>query len=814
MKFNIETKRIYKYANLILSLICAFWLISLFELYMSISNGDKVPNLISAFIIKFNNDYWTGLVIGLLFLPLFISSNFFFKKGISIIIKLSFLLIVTLQFSLVKYSLTTFINLGADILGYSFDDAFSTVTVSETISILYFLPFLIFPLMFFLLYLLFNKYLNNRIVIGTSILSILLFGSIALINHESTNSKYQNKLAFLTKDVIKFQKEKKELNASNVLSRKDYPLLKPFSESKDVLSPFIEIKEQKPNIVFIIVEGLGSEFVNNNYFSGFTPYLDSLIDKSLYWENFVSTTGRSFGILPSIFGSLPYGEKGFLELTNTPSHITLISVLKANGYLTSYYSGSQSTFDRKINFLEYNGIDELIDENKYGTGYTKTASNAGGFSWGYPDSEIFRKTLSSLESKKEPRLDIVMTVSMHEPFDYPEKNKYMKKVTTMINSSKFLPKKKEIENHKDIFGSLLYADKSIKHFIKSYEKRPEFENTIFIITGDHRLIPIPQKDKLCRFHVPFLIYSPMLKKPVKFKSISSHWDVTPSLLSYLMNNYKFNKLDKTAWMSQGLDTAKYFRNIHKIPLMRYKGSINDFIYKDYFYADGELYKINEKFGTYKIKDDAILLEIADSLMAFKKINSYITKKNRIFPDSLNIYIKPKIEFTNEQLATINKLIKGKNFDESLFVAKELAYNKKYNNARLLCDFILNEYPNYTDVRILKGRTLAWEQKYTEAEVELINALQRSPYYDDAYLALLDLYWWSNKDEKSLEIEKKSKINEIQNPEVSFKMAQAYQRMNNLAKATKIIDSILMLDPENSTYSNFKNSVEQNNERNE
>jgi hypothetical protein len=28
------------------------------------------------------------------------------------------------------------------------------------------------------------------------------------------------------------------------------------------------------------------------------------------------------------------------------------------------------------------------------------------------------------------------------------------------------------------------------------------------------------------------------------------------------------------------------KSIHQIPLMRYKGSINDYIYKDYLYSDG------------------------------------------------------------------------------------------------------------------------------------------------------------------------------------------------------------------------------------
>ena len=44
----------------------------------------------------------------------------------------------------------------------------------------------------------------------------------------------------------------------------------------------------------ISIEGLGTEFINGNQYSGFTPYIDSLISNSLYWENFVSNSGRTF----------------------------------------------------------------------------------------------------------------------------------------------------------------------------------------------------------------------------------------------------------------------------------------------------------------------------------------------------------------------------------------------------------------------------------------------------------------------------------------------------------------------------------------
>ncbi|RLD29711.1 MAG: sulfatase [Bacteroidetes bacterium] len=808
MKLNLQTKDFYKYIYLTLALICAFWVISLFELIASKLAGIVIPNLGLAILFKFLNDFWSGLIIGGLLFPVFLLIYIGVKKGALTTIKVLFAFFLIIQVSLVKYSLTTLLNLGADILGYSLNDIYITVSSSEAMTLMSLLPFIVFPLLLFFIFILINKYFNERITIGISILFILIFGSLKLIFSEAYDTAYQNKIAFLTKDIIKFQNEKRKTKAYNLFDRNDYPLLKPFNDSNDVLTSFFNVKEEKPNIVIIIVEGLGSEFIGEKTYRGFTPFLDSLISKSLYWENFVSTTGRTFGVLPSLLGSLPFGETGFLELQKTPSHINLINVLKTNGYTTSYYSGGHSSFDRIINFLEYSGIDHVIDENKYGSEYSRTENNSGGFSWGYPDSEIFRKTLASLDNKTEPRLDIIVTLTNHEPFSFPLKEQYLAKVDSISESGqRFDISKEEIAANKEIYASLYYTDNSIKDFMTAFAERDDYNNTIFIITGDHRLIPISQKDKLCRFHVPLYIYSPMLKRTEKFKSISSHWGVTPSLLSFLMNNYKFKGLDEIAWMSQGLDTARNFRNIHRIPLMRYKGNINDFIYKDYLLSDGNLFKINEDFGTYEVIEEELIKTMKDSLAAFKKMNAYVTQRNKIFPDSLNIYIKPSIEFSEEQLATITELTKELNFDQTFIKAREKAFNKERKIARLLCDYILNELPNHSDARTLKGRTLAWDGDYINAEAELLNVIKRSPYYNDAYLALLDLYWWSDQDNKAIALVSKALKNGLTNPELSFKLAKAYKRMESLDQTITLMDSIIQVYPNNPEYLTFKKSLE-------
>lgn len=800
----LNSKLLYSYAYLLFTVLIVVWTASFIDWFLTDYN-DKF-SLITVIAYKFINDFWAIVILGAILFPIFWLGCLSFKKRIIPIFQILFLIILLIQISLIKYSLTTHVNLGADLVGYSYDDIYTTITSSVSLSFITVLPFLILIGFFYGVYALLKKWILNSQILIITILLVLLFGSLKLVLPNTSNELFQNKMQYLATDIINYQTEKYRTNA-NLYSRNDYPLLEPVSKVKDVLKPFFNISETKPNIVIIMVEGLGGEFIGKHNYAGFTPYLDSLISKSLYWENFVSNAGRTFGVLPSLTASLPFGDKGFLEIPNAPSYISLISVLKSNGYTTSYYSGDPSSFDRKINFLEYNQIDDVIDESKYGLEYKKTEANEGGFSWGYPDEEIFKKMLASMQHKKLPRLDIVMTLSNHEPFTFPNKEKYLKKVDSILNSDKVLKISKEkVLEYKDIFASLLYTDNSIKNFMEEYSKRPEYKNTIFIITGDHRLIPITQKDKLCRFHVPLYITSPLLKKAETFKSVSSHWDITPSLLSFLMDNYKMKPLEEVSWISQGLDTAKQFRNIHQIAFMRYKGKINDFMFKDYLYSAGSLYKINEDFGIYKVKEDELQKAIKDSLDKFKNLNAYLTKRDKIFPDSLNIYRKPNYKFSKSEMSTIKKMTKGLNFDQVFYLARENAFNKKYKTALLLCNYILNELPNHADARTLKGRVLAWNGNYKKAEKTLLNVLKRNPYYSDGYVALLDLYWWSNQDEKAVDIYKKALQNQLTNEAISFKMAKAYQRLKNIKQSEEIMDSLLIKYPDNKDYKIFKQKL--------
>ncbi|CAM1351635.1 sulfatase-like hydrolase/transferase [Tenacibaculum ascidiaceicola] len=796
------------YLKVLAALLVMFWLLGVVEVFASFKETHTIFYVTKLVTYKLLHAFITVVIIGVLFLPIYYLVGLGNKKIAEITAIALGVLLVIGEFSLVKYSTTTLLNLGADLLGYSYDDIYKTIESSESFSVVNYLLFLVIPLLFLVVVYLFKKKIPEKLFLKTALGLLIVAALLRLFSLEFNEAKYQNKISFLATDILKFKLDEAQTYSYQPGEIKEYPFLKLSEETKDVLGAFFNKKLQKPNIVIIIMEGLGSEFVDGNSYSGFTPYLDNLITQSLYWENFVSNTGRTFGVLPSLLGSLPFGDTGFLEIPKTPSHLSLFNILKANGYTTSYYTGTQSSFDKIINFLEYNNVDFIVDENKYGPSYVKTGG-VDGFSWGYSDAEMFKKVLSTIKNKKQPRLDVIATLSNHEPFVFPEKETYKKKVDSILNTSRvFGVSKREIENKKDIYATLLYSDNSLKNFMESYKERADFDNTIFVITGDHRLIPVEQKDKLCRFHVPLLIYSSMLKKAERFKSVSSHLDVVPSLYSFLTNNYMLEPLKETAWVGIGLDTTKRFRNIHQIGLMRYKGGLKDFIDGEYLLSDGDLYKIDEAFDTHKINDGKILTEVKKSFEEFKAINKYVTQQDKIYPDVIYEKKQTKIQFTQEEQKSIREITEGKTFDEVFLIARSKAFDGDRAGARLLCDFILNNMPNHADARILKARTLSWDGEYKEAEKLLLNAVERHPFYDDTYVALLDLYWWSGQESKSIAVAKEAYVNEVKNPDISFKLAKAHQRLKQKNQALKIMDSLLTIYPDNKEYVELEKALKE------
>lgn len=655
-----------------------------------------------------------------------------------------------------KYYATTHLSLGSDLYGFSIDDLQMIIISSTDFSLLAMWPFYTFPISFIILYVYFHvgsynvKWFTSIILIG------ILFLAFEML---SKNTKITN-LAYFVNDSIDFKKSTTTIKNQVWIGANAYPLLRKYSSENDVLGQYLTLKTQKPNIILIIVEGLGRDFSGEDAdYKGFTPFLDSLSQKSLFWTNFVSNAGRSFGAIPSILGSVPFGSSGFLELNKLPSHISLISLLKNYNYKTSYFEGGDAQFDHKLTYLTHEGMENIVDQNSYEPSYIKSPTE-NGFSWGYPDKEIFKKTLTELKPVGQPRFDLIMTITNHEPFTFNGRESYLTRVKALSDKSNFSDVQKEvIDKYKNVFSTLLYTDDAIKDFINQYKSNPNYKNTIFIITGDHRLIPIPQKDNICRFHVPLIIYSPMQIKAEKFKGICSHMDIMPSIVALLNNKYKEKNIEEVPWIGSGLSNATTFVNNHDIPLTQYKGAFKDYISGNLFLSDDVLYRINDKFGLEPDYSSQEQIMINKKFLEYQKINMYVTQNDKIIPPEMVIANANIIKFTKEETAIIEKYAQKKSTEEIYLIARNLAFNKNNKDALLLCNYIiLNINSNHFDTRTLKARILAWSGNFEKSEKELSLVIERNPNYQDAYFAILDLYWWNKKPIKARIIAVKAQLN--------------------------------------------------------
>ena len=417
----------------------------------------------------------------------------------------------------------------------------------------------------------------------------------------------------------------------------EYPFLHK-DNTPDVLGKYFKIGKEKPNLVFLIVESLGRAYSGEGaYLKSFIPYLDSLEDHSLYWENVLSTAGRTFEALPSVFGSLPYGEKGFAEMgAEMPEGMSLINLLKQRGYTSRFFYGGDADFDNMRLFLQKQHIDYIIDEKDFGPGYKKMPVIAGNFTWGYGDKDIFRNSFEKLvNADQSPRLDIYLTLAMHDPYQILDQAYYNRKVEEKFNEFNFTEiQKNEYRKYLGNYATMLYFNDALRDFFDEYKKRPDFANTIFFITGDHRMSSPPISSQIDRFHVPLIIYSPMLIKPAKFSSVVSHLDFTPSVVAFLRKNYEMKFPSVVPWLGQGLDSSVTFRISKSMPFIRTKNEIIDYLDRDYYIVNNQLFRVSQNMGIDEVGDDKKLTEIQRKFEKFKSDNKNACFNNKIIPDSL------------------------------------------------------------------------------------------------------------------------------------------------------------------------------------
>jgi len=401
----------------------------------------------------------------------------------------------------------------------------------------------------------------------------------------------------------------------------------------DMLGPYLQKSGTVPNLIVLIIEGLGHAYSSpDGYIGNFTPFLDSLKHKSLYWENNLSSSGRTFAVLPTLLGSLPFASNGFLELKNYPLHFNLWNVLKENGFRTGFFYGGDASFDFMERYVAASDVDVLADIGSYDSTHKKLPKLAGE-SWGYEDQAVFDNMLKKTPMDSQPYFNVLLTLSTHSPFLINNASYYEKLVDRRVEQLGLKGRQRsQALTYKKQLGTVLNMDAALEAFFKAYSRRADFSNTIFVITGDHAMPEINLQNKIDRYHVPLLIYSPLLKTRSTFKNIVSHFDLAPTLLAYYRNNYGLKTPKHVTWIGESLSIGSL--SINGIPIMQNKYQQDDYVISHYYFNNNSLFNLDNHLNEEIYGDKTQEKLIKKHRDYSRKKNEQFIKSQKLIPDSI------------------------------------------------------------------------------------------------------------------------------------------------------------------------------------
>lgn len=373
-------------------------------------------------------------------------------------------------------------------------------------------------------------------------------------------------------------------------------------ELNAIFNPVVETNPTesltKQNVVVIILESFGRE----NMQRGQTPFLDSLLTKSLFFENGFANGKLSIDAVPSTLSSIPSLMSSSLITSSYSINeiYGLPKILKDNGYNTSFFHGA---FNGSQNFDQYckvAGFDAYYGKNEY------DGPEAFDGRWGIFDEEFFQFYCQKMSSFKQPFFTSIFSISSHNPYTIPKKYKgKFPKGTTKIQES------------------IAYSDYALKQFFNTAKKQDWYKNTLFVITADHTSSePTEEKFKtnVGKFRVPILFFNP--GNPA-FGGISyrnmQQIDIMPSIIDLLHIKTKMVTFGKP-YQSDKDFVVYYLDNI-------------------YHYIDGDYYMAfdgKKALAMYNFKKDELL---KNNLIQSDK--ALVTKMER--------FIKAYVQSFNERI---------------------------------------------------------------------------------------------------------------------------------------------------------------------
>ncbi|WP_349407807.1 LTA synthase family protein [Pseudalkalibacillus sp. SCS-8] len=227
------------------------------------------------------------------------------------------------------------------------------------------------------------------------------------------------------------------------------------------------------NVVLISLESI-QNFVIDNDVAGheITPFLNELKkDKDTYYfPNFYHQTGQgktsdSEFLLANSMYPLPSGAVFFTHSQN--EYQAAPKMLKDKGYYSAtLHANNKSFWNRDIMYKSL-GYDRYYSVTDY---EVKDEETIG---WGLKDESFFRQSVDHMKQMPEPYYTKFITLTNHFPFSLEQEDEFIPEWTSNDGT---------VNRY---FTTVRYTDEAVKMFFESLKNEGMYEDTMFVLYGDH-----------------------------------------------------------------------------------------------------------------------------------------------------------------------------------------------------------------------------------------------------------------------------------------------------------------------------------------
>ncbi len=351
-------------------------------------------------------------------------------------------------------------------------------------------------------------------------INLAAFSSSHLVNQLAVNTAYSLGHAFYSQHMGQKDPETMygEMDPDEMLARVRASAVIPEDACRNPAIPLLHYQpsrffpEQPLNLVIILTESLGADYMGCLGGLPLTPNIDALSRQGVLFTRLYSTGIRTVrGIESIISGFLPTpGESTVKRSSCQNNFFTLPELLRRRGYMTEFIYGGRGDFDNMRTFFLGNGFEKIYDKNSIAEPvFTST--------WGVSDEDLFQKAHEILRSHDgKPFFSLILTTSNHDPFEFPD------------GRIALYEQPKQTRNN-----ALKYSDYALGKYFEMAKKEAYYKNTLFLIIADHGtrlhgpgLIPVH------KFHIGGLLIGPDIR-PGTYDKIASQLDMIPTLLDLM-----------------------------------------------------------------------------------------------------------------------------------------------------------------------------------------------------------------------------------------------------------------------------------------